>query len=242
MDRNYLQWYSPALQKNMELLVFGHSGTAVLFFPARMARFYDYENWKVIEALRPKIKMGHLRVYCVDSIDPEALYNTNAHPYHKIRRQLDYERYILEEVLPLIRSNDPAAYVIAAGCSLGAYHAVNFALKHPGVFNKVVAMSGRYDLTQCTGHYRDLLDGYWDDQVYFNMPLQYLPNLTNEHILDQLSRVPFVLIAGKADVVLPSNLLLHQYLGSKGISSTLHLWEHEAHQAKWWRKMAAVYL
>lgn len=242
MNRDYLQWHSPALQKNMEMLVFGHSGASVLFFPARMGRFYDYENWKLIETLQDKINNGYLQVYCVDSVDNESLYHPSAHPYHKIRRLLQYENYILNEVLPLIRSRNTNSFLIAAGCSLGAYHAVNFSLRHPGVFNKVVAMSGRYDLTRQIGHYDDLLNGYWDEQVYFNMPLQYLPNITDQDILNQLSHTPFVLVSGKEDVVCQSNLLLHQQLSGKGISSAMYLWEHEAHKAKWWRKMAEIYL
>lgn len=51
MKREYHKWYSSNLEKEMELLVFGHSGAKVLFFPPRMGRFFDYENWRVIKAL-----------------------------------------------------------------------------------------------------------------------------------------------------------------------------------------------
>lgn len=224
------------------MLVFGHSGDSILFFPARMGRFYDYENWRVIEALRPKIEDGQLQIYCIDSNDRESFYDPVAHPYYRIQRQVQYEHYILNEVLPLIREKNHDASIVAAGCSLGAYHAVNTALRHPGVFKRVVAMSGRYDLTRQIGHYNDLLGNYWDENIYFNMPLQYLPNLTDENTLRELSHTDLVLVVGNEDVVKESNLALHHLITSKGINSTMHLWDHEAHQARAWRQMVALYL
>src|SRR3954470_24503536 len=146
MNREYHKWFSPELKRDMELLVFGHAGTPVLFFPTRTARFYDYENWKVIDAISGKIDNGNLQVYCVDSIDIETFYCACSHPSQRILRHLQYERYILDEVIPFIKSNNPNDSLISAGCSLGAYHAVNLALRYPHLFCKVVAMSGRYDL------------------------------------------------------------------------------------------------
>jgi len=87
MQREYAKWFSPALNKEIELLVFGDAGTPVLFFPTRTARFYDYENWKIIDALQYKINDGLLQVFCVDSIDIESFYG-NIHPAEKIKRHL----------------------------------------------------------------------------------------------------------------------------------------------------------
>ncbi len=46
----------------MELLVFGHAGDPVLFFPNPHRPFYDYEDWQVIDALRKKIESGGIQV------------------------------------------------------------------------------------------------------------------------------------------------------------------------------------
>ncbi len=51
MTRKYYKWFSPSLYRHMELLAFGHGGPSVLFFPTRTARFYDYENWKIVQVL-----------------------------------------------------------------------------------------------------------------------------------------------------------------------------------------------
>ncbi len=44
MYREYHKWFSPHLQREMELLILGHAGARVLVFPTRCGRFYDYEN------------------------------------------------------------------------------------------------------------------------------------------------------------------------------------------------------
>ena len=139
--------------------------------------FYDYEDWKVIKALEEKITNGDLQVFCVDSVDLESFYNSFSHPGYRIYRHIQYEKYVLEEVLPLANKINTNPNVISAGCSLGAYHAVNVAMRHPNLFCKVVGMSGRYDLTKSKGYFKDLLSGFHNDFVYFNMPNQYLKNL-----------------------------------------------------------------
>ncbi|MCC9167918.1 esterase family protein [Pontibacter harenae] len=242
MNREYHKWYSPSLQRDMELLVFGHAGAAVLFFPARMGRFYDYENWRVIEAIRDKIEQGHLQVFCVDSVDTESFYCEGCHPSARVARYLQYEQYILTEVLPLIRQKNPGGAMVSAGCSLGAFHAVNFALKHPRFFCKVVGMSGRYDLSQQMSHYRDLLQGHWSEGVYFNMPNQYVPSIDGLELLDSLRRLEITLAVGQDDPFLGSTSYLSRALHGKGVHNTLHVWHGEAHRPRYWRKMVALYL
>src|ERR1700742_2610439 len=156
MNREYHKWYSEPLGREMELLVFGHTGDPVLFFPTRTAHFYDYEDWQVIEAMRRKIEAGQIQVYCVDSIDKESFYSKQLPPAQRIPRHLLYEQYILEEVMFLIQQKNPHPTIVAAGCSLGAYHACNLAFKHPQLFHKMVGLSGRYDLTISMEHFEDL--------------------------------------------------------------------------------------
>ena len=242
MNREYHKWFSPALGKDMELLVFGHGGASVLFFPPRTGRFYEYEDWGLIEVLRPKLEQGFLQIYCVDSIDQESFYNASSYPNDKITRHLQYEQYIIHEVLPLIHHKNPWSYIISAGCSLGAYHAVNFAFKYAHLFNKIVAMSGRYDLTKQLSHYNDLLEGYWNETIYFNMPEQYILHISDQHTLDQLRKLEIVLAVGRDDVFLESNTFLSQSLTDKGIHNDLFIWDGEAHKASYWRKMVDIYL
>lgn len=242
MNREYHKWYSPSLQRDMELLVFGHAGATVLFFPARMGRFYDYENWRIIESIRNKIEKGYLQVFCVDSIDNESFYCQNCHPERKVARYLQYEQYILNEVVPLMQCKNPHATKISAGCSLGAFHAVNFAFKHPHLFSKVVGMSGRYDLSQGISHYRNLLQGYWNEHVYFNMPNQYVPGIREADLLDALRKLDIILVVGYDDPFLGSNNYLSSVLRANGIQNSLYVWQEEAHKPRYWRKMVDIYL
>jgi len=241
MKRTYHKWYSSNLEKDMELLVFGHAGAKVLFFPPRMGRFYDYENWRVVAALETKIKNGELQLFCVDSVDLESFYNSFRHPGYRIYRHIQYEKYVLEEVLPLANLINLNPNIISAGCSLGAYHAVNIAMRHPTLFCKVVGMSGRYDLTQSKGYFQDLLSGYHNDFVYFNMPNQYLKNVTDSSLIRELKKMDIILAIGKEDSFLDSNYVLKNILEEKKIGYKLYEWDEEAHKARYWRKMVQIY-
>lgn len=242
MNREYHKWFSPNLERDMELLIFGHAGDPVLFFPTRTARFYDYEDWQVIEALRRKIEGGQVQVYCLDSVDKESLYAKNLHPAERISRHLQYEKYILQEVLGLVQARNPRPTIIAAGCSLGAWHAANLAFKFPHLFHKVVGLSGRYDLTISLEHFEDLFDGYRDQTVYYNMPGQYIPNLHDESLIRQLKALEIIFVVGEKDVFLENNQLISNALWSKGVWNALHLWDGESHKARYWRHMVQLYL
>lgn len=242
MHREYHKWFSPGLQRDMELLVFGTGGASVLFFPTRTARFYDYEDWKIIEAIQGKIDKNLLQVYCVDSIDYESFYNQHAHPGQRIWRHIQYENYILNEVLPLIRSKNPRTFLISAGCSLGAYHAINIALRHPQLFGKVVGMSGRYDLTASNGPFRDLFNGYNNENIYYNTPNRFIPGLNDHRILNDLKKMEIIFAIGRDDPFFENNKHLSGALWKKGVWNALHVWEGEAHKAKYWKQMVQAYL
>lgn len=226
----------------MELLVFGHAGARVIFFPTRGARFYDYENWRVIDAISDKIENGWLQVYCVDSVDHESFYNRSANPEARINRHLQYEEYILNEVLPFSLTRNPDSELLVAGCSLGAYHAVNLAFKYPHLFGKVLGMSGRYDLTRPMGVFIDLFDGFHNEDVYFNMPNQYISNLGETHLLNRLKQMEIILTIGHEDAFLEDTKHLSNLLWRMDIPNALHIWDGEAHKPRYWRKMLQLYL
>ena len=227
----------------MELLVFGHAGTKVLVFPTRGGRFYEYENLRLVQRLAPKITQGWLQLYCVDSIDPESLYCFWAHPSGRIRRHLQYQAYCVEEVLPLMHRKNDHPFVIAHGCSLGAYHAANIAFRHPQHFQKVVAFSGRYDLTTPIEWFGDLFDGYYDDDIYYNTPCHFLPNLDDPAHLEPLRSMEVTLVIGREDPFLANNRYLHHLLQSKGVGRTyLHEWNGRAHRGYYWRRMVEAFL
>ena len=100
MHREYHNWWSKDLQRDMALLCFGHAGRKILVFPTSHGRFFEYEDNKMIAAVADKLDNGELQIYCVDSVDVESWYNTWAHPYWRLQRHLQYERYIINDVFP----------------------------------------------------------------------------------------------------------------------------------------------
>jgi len=242
MNREYHKWFSHRLGRDMELLVFGHAGAKVLVFPTRGGRFYEYEHLRITETLRHKIGHGQFQLYCVDSIDSESFYCWWAHPSGRINRHIQYEEYILNEVFPFMQNKNSHECTISHGLSLGAYHAANIAFKHPHLFRKLAAFSGRYDLTLSVDNFCNLLDGYYDENVYYNMPAHYLPQLECNRRLHLLRQMDIVLTIGNAAPLLDNNIQLSNILNSKGISHNLYIWSDRAHSGHYWRKMAALYL
>ncbi|QRR00557.1 esterase family protein [Dyadobacter sandarakinus] len=241
MNRAYLQSASTVLGKCMELLIFGDRGNPVIFFPTRMARFFDMENWRVIEAMRPRIEAGEIQVFCVDSNDSESFYS-DREPAERIRQHMLYERYILEEVIPMIRTHNQTPGLIAAGCSLGGYHAVNIAFRHPDLFVKVVGMSARYDLTRALEYFPDVFDGYYDENIYFHTPNHYIPRLSEPGIISLLQQMDIILAVGEEDAFLENNIELSHALNDIGVSHQLFIWGEEAHRPRFWREMVKLYI
>ena len=242
MNREYHKWYSPSLQREMELLVFGHQGARVLLFPTRGARFYDYEDWRVIDAISDKIDQGFLQVFCVDSVDLESLYCESCDPPDRLQRHLQYEKYIIDEVLPFTTYKNPQPFMISAGCSLGAYHAINLAFKYPRFFGKAVGMSGRYDLSIPSGPFKDLFSNYRDEEVFCNTPSIYVAEYAGPEKLNLIRKMEIIFIVGKEDLFLQDNRFLSSVLKEKHIKHQLHIWNEEAHKPFYWRKMVQMFL
>ncbi len=242
MNREYLRWYSPRLHRDMEMLIFGHAGAKVLMFPTRDGRFWEYEKLGIVGSLAEKVQAGQLQLFCIEGLADETFYNTTQPPAERIARHAAFEDYVLNEVVPLMADRNRHDCTIVQGCSLGAFQAANLVFRHPHLFQKLVAFSGRYDLTLKVESFDDLLDGYYDEQVYFHTPTHFLPGLSNGWRLDKLRQVEIVLTIGSEDPFLDNNYQLSHLLGEMGVSHQLHVWDGRAHRAGAWRKMAALYI
>jgi esterase/lipase superfamily enzyme len=226
----------------MELLIFGHAGAKVLMFPTRDGYFWEYEKLNVVASLAEKVDAGHLQLYCVDGLARETFYNFGHHPADRIRRHAAYEEYILNEVLPLMALMNSHDCTIAMGCSLGAFQAASLVLRHPHLFRKLAAFSGRFDLTVTVESFEDLFHGYYADDIYFHTPTHFLPGLSCDWRLDTLRHLDIVLAVGAEDPFLDNNRHLSGLLAEKRIDHQLHIWDGRAHRAGAWRKMAALYV
>jgi esterase/lipase superfamily enzyme len=131
VKRVYRSWESRALGRPMELLVFGERGMPVIVFPTSMGAFYQWEDFGMIAHLQGRIDAGYLQLWCIDSIDGESFYDNGKPPEDRARRHIDYERYVLDELVPAIRESNPNEYRCLVGASFGAFHAAVMALRHP---------------------------------------------------------------------------------------------------------------
>lgn len=235
MNREYHRWYSPSLNRDMELLVFGHAGARVLIFPTSQGRFYEWEDRGMIWSLRDQINRGWIQVYCVDSVDSESWYCGWAHPGGRAYRHAQYDGYLYNEVLPFSASKNDNPFFITLGASFGAYHAMNFGLKHPEKVGRILALSGLYDIRWFT-------DGFENEYVYFNNPMQYIPNEHDPRRLALLRRLDIIIAAGRADRLIQSSRDLSGALWRKGIGNALREWDGWAHDWPYWEKMVHLYI
>lgn len=236
MHREHRQWHSPALGRTMELLVFGHAGTPLITFPSSMGRFYEWEDFGMIEALRPQIENGHNMVLCLDSVDGESFYNKSVDPYVRIARYRQFEQYVMDEVVPFATHLSGGAAPMTAGASFGGYHAANLVLKHPQRFSKLISLSGAFDV-------RSFLGGFYNDDVYFNNPSDFVPHLPEGDQLHALRHTPLVLTVGEHDPCRGSNEHLHRVLNDKHVSHTFDfLTGAFGHDWPWWRSLIQKYI
>ncbi len=241
MNIEYHQWWSPNLGQNMDMKVYGHYGKPVLVFPAQGGRFFEYEDFKMIEAIAGFIDAGKVKVFTVDSIDNQSWANWNAHPADRARRHEDYDRYIVHEVAPFINEHcaQTTHKYLATGCSMGAYHAANFFFRHPDVFDAMIALSGLF-------HLQSFIGEYVDDNVYFNSPLQYLPGLNDPWFLDKYRQSNIIVGVGQGaweDAMLADAYELKRVLDNKGIPHWIDVWGYDVnHDWPWWRQMMPYFL
>lgn len=235
MKREYHKWYSSRLGREMELLAYGHDGVPWLVFPTSQGRFFEFEDRKMVATVADRLENGSLQLYCVDSVDAESWYNKRIHPHHRVERHLQYEDYLLHEVVPLMKRT--GSHVLGAtGASFGGYHALNFALRHPDIVTHCMTMSAAFDIKQ-------FLNGYYDQDCYFNSPHDYLRNMSDPWYLDQYRRNWYVLATGEHDFCWADNERLAKVMREKQMNHRLDVWgDGTGHDWPWWTNMARAYL
>ncbi len=152
MKVQYFKEYSKCLNRDMEFKVYGHAGKPILVFPAQDGRYYDFENFKMVDSVYDLIDDGKVQLFCCDSIDKESWSLKNGDNRHRIYIHEQWYYYIINELVPRIFDinsyNNYGRYydgIITTGCSLGATHAVNFMFRRPDIFKGTIGLSGYYD-------------------------------------------------------------------------------------------------
>ena len=191
MHREHHRWYTERLGRDMDILVYGHYGPPLVAFPTSGGDHREYEGQGMIDALAHHIEAGRVKVFCVDAMNNQSWYDKGAHPRHRSYVQTRYDEYIASEVAPFVENHcaTPGIAITTTGSSFGAYHAVNTLLKHPDRFRRCLALSGVYDI-------RRFMDGDYDDNFYFNNPIDYVANLSDPWSYHHLRRADIHLATG----------------------------------------------
>lgn len=239
MSTDHRTWWSPSLGQDMTLAIHGHAGRPIVAFPSQDGRYWDFEGFGMVEACRDWLDAGRIRIVAVDGIDGQSWTNHDAHPTDRARRHEAYDRYIAEEVAPLIETELGWGTAWAAGASMGAYHAANVLFRHPDRFDGLIAMSGIYRL-------RVFIGDHMDEAVYLQSPLAYLPNLDDPWYLDRIRRARLALVVGQGrweEDMLEDLRALGPILAAKRIPAIVDFWGHDVdHDWPWWRRMLPHYL
>lgn len=235
MHRSQHKWFSSTLNRDMEMLIFGHSGAPMIVFPTSQGRYFEYEDRGMVNALSDGLERGLLQLICVDSVDAESWYCSWAHPSGRIARHIQYDQYVLNEVVPFVRQYNRNDFWMTTGCSFGAYHAINFGLRHPDVIRRSIGLSGLYDL-------RSFVDGYYNQDFYFNNPIDYTANLHDANYIQQLQRQDIIIAIGADDKARWSNDKLAANLWRASVGNALRIWDGWSHDWPFWDKMIRIYV
>ncbi|MBC7893630.1 MAG: esterase family protein [Sphingobacteriaceae bacterium] len=232
MEERYIRYYSHHLGRDNEMLTYGHWGHPVIIFPTTMGRFHEAKDFRLIESVYWHLTNGVAKVYCPDSIDKDSWYAKHLHPSVRILNHNLYDRFLAEELVPFIQKECNVEKVAVAGCSFGGFHAANFAFRHPELVSHVFAMGAAFDI-------RSFMDGYYDDNVYFNNPPDYLPNATNP-ALWQMKCIK--LGTAEHDFCKSDNYRMSGILSRKNILHDLDDRPFGNHDWPIWREMFPAYL
>lgn len=213
---------------------YGHFGAPVLVFPSAAGMAHEWQSNSMIETHAGALHAGRMKLYCVESNVSDSWTNKEASLAHKLLHHKAYERFILNDVVPFIREDCKTSDIpiTVAGISVGAFLAVNFALKYPETFHHAMGFSGRYNAEHFT-------HGQSSEEVYFNNPLAYVPGLQGG-ALDRVRRqTQMTLVCGRGnweDGNYEETVIMGRLLDSKGIRCHTDLWGQDSHhQWPYWK-------
>lgn len=243
MKQDATELWSDALGAAGTVIRYGHWGRPVLAFPSEQGRAGDFESNGMVGAVAGLIDAGRVKLYCVDSYDAASWSDRNISVEDRAKRHGGYESWILGDVVPWIYQDCGATVEVATlGCSLGAFHAANFALKRADLFPLALCFSGNYDPASWHG---------WGERgtaTYFNSPLDYVGHLHGDHLDWLREHVSLLLVCGQGqweDTTgsLQSTRQLAALLAGLGIRHELDLWGHDVpHDWPSWRAQLAHHL
>ena len=217
----------------------GVAGQPLLAFPSMNGRVGDWEGFGMVEAIRPLIESGQVTLYVTDGIDWQSWTAEDKEPAHRALRHVEYDRYLVEELLPTIRAESGRDTIWATGCSMGAFHSTNLFVRHPELVDGLIAISGVYQPRRFIGEYSD-------DVVLAASPLDRLPTETDPARLALYRRAKIVFCVGQGaweDDMVVDTRAMEAVLERLEIPAFVDYWGFDVnHDWPWWQKMLPYHL
>ncbi len=231
-------WKSTELQMNTQIVRWGNFGVPLLLFPTAGGDAEEVERFYLIKLLAPFIHEGRIKVYSVDSINGKTWIQNPSIP-HRVWIQQQYDKFIANEVVPIIRSdcNSDSIEVMTAGASIGALNALVSICRHPDLFSRAICLSGTFDIQKW-------LEGQWFDEFYHQCPIQFVPGLPDGAHLNRLRERYVLLATGLGENEDPDeSWKVADALGQKNIPNRVDVWDvNWKHDWNTWREMLPKYV
>jgi esterase/lipase superfamily enzyme len=232
------RWFSPRLEREVDVVRWGESGTPVLAFPTAGGDAEEIERFHLVDACGELLAAGRVKLYSLDSINGRALLTHEGTTGHRAWLQRQFLEFVRHEVVPAVRADchDPDVEVVTTGSSIGAFNALACVCLYPDVFRGAICMSGTYDL-------RRFYDGEVGEDFYESSPLHFVPSLEGER-LEALRKRFVVLASGEGpNEDIGESWAVARVLGDKGIPNRVDSWGADVpHDWATWRAMLPGYL
>lgn len=241
MKYEEIAWFSPHVNREMRIKIYGHYGKPIICFPCQDKQSDDFYNNGMIDNLSDYIEQGKIKLFCLDTNDDETVSSTSWDRGHATYMLTQYHLYVVEEVIPFIhfkQGNDELPYLM--GCSMGATHSgINF-FRRPELFAGFIGLSGNYDLSY-------FFNDHFDHEAYMNSPVHFLENMdVNHHYIKEYNKKTMIVCIGSGAfeyLVGYSNYWLKEVTDRKGINVWYNFWDDlSIHDWSSWKYEARYFI
>lgn len=240
MNKKNVTHKSAALDREMELVVYGTAGQPIVVFPTQGQPATSLEDVGMVDELSDYLDNGVVQLFCASVVDDES-WAAEGDAAERAERQEAYYRYVCDELVPLVRELAKTdARPLALGCDLGALHAAVVTLRRPDLFQGCVSLSGSYDARRYFGDWMDAT-------LYENVPCAFLANMPADHPYVAAYNQRQLLFctgqeASEADS-LRTTRLIDAELRRLGVEAWCDYWGGDvSHHWFWWKKQIRYFL
>jgi esterase/lipase superfamily enzyme len=239
MNSRHMLLDSPTMGRRVHLWTFGDVGAPLVVFPSNAGVAHEWQKGGMIDAIAPLIAARRVKVYCPET-NVSRSFTADGSTAQRMAAHGAYERFVLDTLVPFVHDDCRAPHdtVVTTGCSMGALYASLFVLKHPERFGQALCLSGRYRTSTLFDHA--------NDDVYFNDPLAFVPNLSGAALERVRRRAHIIAVVGRGAHeagCIRETAEFGAALQKKAIPNHVAFWGHDsAHDYTWWRRQAVHYL